>query len=221
MSTHVAALLSLADNEGYISGVKPLNKTILLGALVVTFAPSSSKKVWARNSPYVLDIRPFKGDDSDDKIVRLRNKKSKRIIWTRKVYGPNVFWSKNHRAVAVDGVSQILVWHEGYRLRDFAPIAARSLGGSYDYFMGCVWSPDNRRLLVRFGGSGNEDANLGALYCLKLGRWPRYQYKRAPSEHNVWKMAWRDSRTALFLPSYDTGKDYYGYSSTPRRWRVP
>ena len=195
-----------------------MKKMILAMALFLTCVSSNIETVWARSSPYELDIRSVKGDvDSSDKIVRLVNVKSHRIIWTRKVYGPEVFWSKDRRAVAVEGVYRLLVWREGYRVRDFAPIAPKSLGGSFDYFMGAAWSPDNRRLLVRFGRSGNSTMGIGALYCLKLGLWPRYQYKKAPGSYYVWEMAWRDSRTALFWPVDDKG----GYPEKPRRWRVP
>ena len=173
-----------------------MNKIVLTVTLLLALMWSDERCAWARASPYVLDVRVIatKNDVGDLKIVRLKNKHSNRIIWTRKVYGPGpeVFWSKDRRAVAVQGFS-LLVWREGHQLRDFGRPAGR------DYFMGCVWSPNKRRLLFRCGASGSSmvgDNGAGSLFCLTLG--PKPFYKCAPIDGGVTEMKWRNNRTVLY-----------------------
>lgn len=154
-----------------------------------------SNSAWAQASRYVLDVRAIKGDEF--KIVTLRDKKLNHIVWTRKAYNPQVTWSRDHRAVAVEGTGNILVWREGHKLRDFGLPAQR--GSSEDYSMGCAWSPDKRRLLVRAGSSGSSmvgDNGAGSLFCFKLGSGNRYSYTFVAGD--VTHMKWRDNRTILY-----------------------
>jgi hypothetical protein len=100
-------------------------------------------------------------------------------------------WSPDRRALAVsvyDGRVRVLVWREGFQL--LVPYG-------YDYTMGCAWSPDNRRLLMRVGASAATDTDTGALYCLKLGRWPRYKYFDV-GEGGIRKFAWKSRKTVIY-----------------------
>lgn len=182
----------------------------------------TSQATWAKPSPYVLDV--IRKSPEDDAVVRLRNKVTGRILWTRKnlFYYRQPNWTKDHRAVAVEaldslaGGAKIFIWREGYRLRE---VVAPPNRWHYDYSMGCVWSPDKRRLLVRFGGSGDGDLDIGHLFSLKLGRGKFYKYTGLPSYPLVRKAVWCDNRTVLYWPTEDP---YNGkIVKKPRVWRVP
>lgn len=123
-----------------------------------------------------------------------------------------MYWSKDHRALVVDGGGDFLIWREGYRLRHFA-VPAHTY---FDYTMGFVWSPNKRRLLVRFGASASADVDAGTLFSLKLGRGESYKYSVIPASF-VRKMAWRNSRTVLYWLMDEKGKT----SNKPRAWRAP
>ena len=174
---------------------------------------------WAEASArYILRSRTIKvppyGIEEWD--VWLWDKKRSRVVWKRHLDSfdakESVHWSKDRRALAIEcGIPhqlRVLVWREGHRLRDFG------VPGSDDYTMGCVWSPDNRRLLVRGGSSGAADVDIGMLYCLKLGRWPDYKlYKLGTAR----KFAWKSRKTAIF---WDVSDDY-STLRPPRFWRAP
>lgn len=102
-------------------------------------------------------------------------------------------WSDDHRALAVEGNLVdgnrpcVLVWREGFRAREFAVFG--------DYSMGVLWSPDKRRLLVRYGISGDVDVDVGTLYCLELKPWPRYRCYKLGVAH---KLQWNDSRMVTY-----------------------
>lgn len=176
--------------------------------------------------PYVLQVSEAKA------TVTLRNTRTQRVVWTRtleKGMSGTAEWSPDHRALAYETGRYILLWREGS-----PPLKARWLVGShrqlgdgdgYDYTMGYVWSPDNRWILIRFGASASTDMGpngAGPVYCLKLSgsKHPRYKWLSPPTNAAglVWKVGWRDSKTALYWPF-----DYERFAlvRTPRVWRVP
>jgi hypothetical protein len=174
----------------------------------------------AEASPrYILRSRTFymPANSGDEWDIWLWDRKRKRVVWKRRLdsYDPKegVHWSKDRRALAIEcGIPhrlRVLVWREGYRLRDFG------VPGDNDYTMGCAWSSDNRRLLVRAGYSGAVDINVGRLYCFKLERWPYYTiYKLGWAR----RFAWKSRKTAM----------YWGVESgtlatlrTPHLWYAP
>lgn len=191
-------------------------KTIFTSVLLSTFALLSVQYAQAKQSLYVLDVVNTKR--SNYVLVRLKNKASGHTIWTRTVSDyRGAFWSSDHRAVAVATTKIMFVWRLGHRLLKVAYPGGHALdtGPGYDYFMGYRWSPDKRRLLVRFGASGSVDLNYGWLYCLKLGE-HHYNYTQPPNSQ-VWKMAWRGNRTVLSWYMDNTGDG----AQTPRRWHAP
>ncbi|MBW3637745.1 MAG: hypothetical protein KY445_14965 [Armatimonadetes bacterium] len=198
-------------------------KKIVLIMLFVVSTLCCAKSVWAKSSPYAIDVRRVH-KNRNLLTIRLWDKKTKRILWTRARVENQLYdiqWSKDRRAVAVGYFSpnsddfQILIWREGYRLRTFA------IPGGVDYSMGMVWSPDKRRLLIRGGGSGSSDVDAGPLYCLTLGRWPYYRVDSIPfSDGGVRTMTWKDKRTVLYK---ELVLDANGSKVLikPRVWRVP
>jgi len=174
----------------------------------------------AQNSPaappvYDLDIK--KGKESE--ILRLYQRASKRTIWTRRVsFHGRVGWSTDRRALAIEigGGTGILVWREGHtpRLFNSSPLG-------YDYAMGFAWSPDHRRLLLRIGGSGSADVDVGRLHCLNVetGKFS------AVTSQGVRKMAWGGRRKVLYWTVHDIGNPSVGYRTvvarTPRTWNCP
>ena len=146
---------------------------------------------------------------SEEWDVWLWDSKRKRVLWKRRLdnFNPladkeSVHWSKDRRALAIDCLAesgwQVLVWREGYRLRDFG------VPGDWDYTMGCAWSPDNRRLLVRCGSSGDTDIDIGKLYCLQLQAWPRYKVFKLGIAR---EFKWKNRKTAVFW-NIDENHDY-------------
>lgn len=152
--------------------------------------------------------------DNDVKHVQLRNTRTRRVVWARKVYNlKRAHWSHDQRAVAVESISSVLVWREGYKLRHFLVPTGR------DYLMGCAWSPDKRRLLVRCGSSGSSmvgGTGAGSLFCLTLG--PKNHYKFSSIAGGVLEMKWRDHRTVLYEAlDYNAKGEALGKSYV---WRV-
>lgn len=184
---------------------------LLLLAAIAGFVVLPTSAASARLAPYFLE--DVKLGRKREPFVRLRNRRTGRIVWTLERYDSSgVCWSKDGKAL-VFGSGDFVVWREGYRLRHFA------LNTHYwDYDLGFAWSPDNRRLLVRFGASAMADADIGNLFCLKLGPGNYYRYTHVPSKDYVRKMAWRDSRTVLYwLPNPRDPAT----SKTIHYWRVP
>jgi hypothetical protein len=181
--------------------------------LTFSFLLNNIGSTWARNSPYVLDVRVLKDKHGNDKKhVQLRNARTQRVVWAREVYYlQKAHWSGDRRAVAVESISSVLVWREGYKLRHFL------VPGGRDYLMGCVWSPDKRHLLVRCGSSGSSDSNMGSLFCLRLGAGSSYKY--FPISGGVFDMRWRGNRTVLYdAMDYNTKGEGFGKSYV---WRIP
>lgn len=187
-----------------------MKKASLAIAFVSWLTLGTPRSAQAESSHYVLDVQEL-NRKNDSLVVRLRHRVSRRVIWSRRVDGgAEPQWSKDGRAVAVKvmGGRRLFVWREGYRLREFTNFYG-------DYFMGCVWSPDKRRLLVQCGLSADVDFGAGMLFCLRLGLNKRYHI--AKSHSYAHKMAWRDSRTALYWPVDGQRR----YLEKPREWRVP
>lgn len=194
--------------------INPALIVLILGVMMGTGETS-----YAKPSPYVLGIsEPRKA--AGKRVIWLRNTKTKRVLWARKIDNSqfsddspaNAFstWSKDRKAVAVEAVVwQMLVWREGYRLRNF-----RIPG---DYTMGTVWSPDNRRLLVITGISADSDVGAGALYCLTIGRWPYYRWTLIDS--GVRQMIWKNNRTVAYW-KVKTNANGPFMVKKPRFWRV-
>ena len=192
-----------------------MKKIILAALLALGFLLNNVGLTWAKNSLYVLTVRVLKDEHHNDKKhVELRNTRTQRVVWARKVYNfKQAHWSRDRRAVAIESISSVLVWREGYRLRHFLVPSGR------DYLMGCLWSPDKRHLLVRCGSSGSSDSDMGSLFCLRLGSGSAYKY--FPISGGVFDMKWRGKRTveyeALDFKKYEQGeiiaKSYV--------WRIP
>lgn len=166
-----------------------MKKLFLIGGLVVSVL-FSAVSTSATDSPYVLDMTE---NERNIKTLHLKYKKSGRIIWTRKIYShnPRIIWAKNRRSLAVEGgIRSILVWREGYRLRNFA------LPNGGDDVMDVKWSQNNRRLLVLCSKSLGADYGKGELFCLRLGKWPYYAYRLVTLE--AAEMGWRNSGTVFY-----------------------
>lgn len=152
--------------------------------------------------------------------LSLWDRTRRRVLWKRRInheYYTRT-WSKDGRALAV-GISPgllnhwplrapVLVWRENYRVRLY------QVPG--EYTMGFAWSPDNRRLLIRSGGSGCSDMDLGGVYCLELRRWPRYKCVLI-SDVLVRRFEWKNRKTAI----YWTVDDNTGKLKKPRLWHAP
>lgn len=205
------ARLGCGHNECGSEGI--MKSLIVVAILLVGVVYGNVGRAVAQSSHYALDLRAVKSDESNT-IVSLRYKALNQVLWTRKVISPQVTWSRDKRAVTVEavgvpGVWHILVWREGYSLRDFA------VSAGYDYSMGCSWSPDSKRLLTRFGMSAMSDFDAGRLFCLTLGQGKTYKYLRVAG--NVRGMKWRDNRTVLYRVF---NHDEAGTVSRQRRWRA-
>ena len=152
---------------------------------------------------YVLRWKTAKlaSSASDKWDVWLWDSKRKRVLWKRRMDSFSqeaVHWSKDRRALAIECTivdssdktpRRVLVWREGYRLRDF-----RVPDGD-DYTMGCAWSPDKRRLLVLGGSSGDSQLVSGHLSCLELQVWPNYQVFKVGHAH---RFLWKNRKTVVY-----------------------
>lgn len=169
---------------------------------------------------YTLHSRKIHGHA--EKYVWLHDREQNRVVWKQRlVVFAQVYWSKDQKALAIECQTPkhkpgMMVWREGYRLRYFV------VPGGHEYPMGCVWSPDNQRLLVRAGGSGAAWLDQGELFCLRLGSWPRYKYSRFGWAR---KMAWQNNKTVISWELEEEvdkeGNPTYGDIKKPRLWRVP
>ena len=164
-------------------------KISIAASLLIVAGWNSAAGASPQNSRYALEMRDAKRDSSF-KVVSLRDKTLKRNLWTRELSDPKITWSKNKRAVVVEDITHFLVWREGQSLRDFG------VPTKWDYTMGCLWSPDNKRLLIRFGLSGMSDVDAGRLFCLKLGHGKTYNYSHVAGA--VREIKWRDSKTVSY-----------------------
>lgn len=189
--------------------------------------PSCAQARVKASERYVLRWKTVKMPpyDLEEWDVWLWDRQKKRVLWKRHMDSfsaeGGVHWSQDRRALAIEGgiPSQwrFLVWREGYRLRDFG------VPGGDDYTMGCAWSPDNRRLLVRSGSSGDSTADIGALYCLRLKSWPNYKYFNLGSARDF---KWKNRKTVVFWdvdfddPNFDAAGDTPA-PLIPHTWHAP
>ena len=111
-------------------------------------------------------------------VLEVYNRRTGKTIWKCAligVYGET--WSKNHRALAfVTSTGKMIVtdgpissftigtWRAGEKVRLHPPKPYQGC----DYVEFLVWSPDNKRLLVATGGSGEVDIGACDLTCLNL-----------------------------------------------------
>ena len=181
-------------------------RTSIVIALSLVAVAAATSNAQAQSSRYTVQMRAAKRGSSF-RIVSLHDEMLGRDLWTREMLYPEITWSKDGRAVAVEDVTHFLVWREGQHLRNFG------VPRKWDYTMGCLWSPDNKRLLVRFGLSGMSDVDAGRLFCLKLGRGKTYKYSHVAGA--VRTMKWRDNLTVAyrFLDDALTLSSWY-------KWRV-
>ena len=184
-----------------------MKTSIVLATLLIGAAGAATASAQAQSSRYKVELHEAKRDSSF-KVVSLRDETLGRNLWTREMLYPKITWSQNKRAVAVEDITHFLVWREGQPLRDFG------VPRNWDYTMGCLWSPDNKRLLVRFGLSGMSDVDAGRLFCLKLGRGKSYNYAHIAG--TVREMKWRDRETV----SYRVLDESLALSPTWHRWRA-
>ncbi len=177
---------------------------------------------------YILHHARIMQNGSETWNLWLQDTKRNRTLWKRRVLpfalSQSVHWSKNRRALAIECQSsssghrvksELIVWRIGCRVRFFG------VPGGHDFTMGCLWSPDARRLLVRAGGSGAADLDYGELFCLEVGAWPHYKWFDIGGAR---KMTWRNGRTVVFWELEEVGEGsavHYGNLKTPRLWRVP
>ncbi len=168
-----------------------MRKIFLIIVLSLSLRAAESR---AAPAPYKLE---FAGE-----IARLRKTSSGEIVWKIKAAGQKFYWAPNRRALFLGNY----IWREGsFLLRVSTNPRLGNAGDHYDYPMGdYIWSPDNRKIIVRWGISGMIDIGpegAGPIFCLQLTgtkRHPRYQWKRVPTSGRVWKMRWRDKNTVAY-----------------------
>ncbi len=175
---------------------------IALGVLVLGVRAEAKPKRYELRERQIEVTRP--GYTSYGSDLSLFDGATRRVLWKRRVadlYKP--FWSRDGRAMAAvcrvaGGDLRVLVWRVGQRLREF------DFTNVDDYIMECAWSPDNRRLLIFSGSSGNEMFHHGSLTCLKLGPWPRY--KQSPvGGSQVRAYRWKSRRTVAYWLAHPRG----------------
>ena len=167
-----------------------MKTSIVIASLLVGASGTIAASAQAQSSRYELGLRDARKNDNSFVIVSLRDKTLGRNLWARELSEPRITWSKDKRAVVVEDITHFLVWREGQSLRDYG------VPRNWDYTMGCLWSPDNQRLLIRFGLSGMSDVDAGRLFCLKLGRGKTYKYSHIAGA--VREMRWRDNKTVAY-----------------------
>jgi hypothetical protein len=154
---------------------------ILIG---LTFSFIAPLPAMARPPRYRL----HKWSSGERTVVQVYELKTGRTIWTHSYYGNQghysyIFpcWSRDHRALAFSvnrepGESNypgnfegyhIIVWRAGQRVHT---IAHQSVTRE-DYVEDMIWSPDDNYLLVRSGGSGMGDENIGEITCVDVTTW--------------------------------------------------
>lgn len=190
-------------------------KTKSMGAMIFLLATSVNLvagQAVARDR-YVLKYGP--GEGKRDFWLWDRNRR--KVLWKRhflNISPENIHWSKDRRAVAIGAgaypSARVIVWREGEPLRDLG------LPRHNEYIMGCVWSPDNQRLLIRVGGSAANYLNYGTLFCLQLRRWPGYKFSELGGAR---KMAWKSRKTVVFWSLKNEMEP--GGSLKARQWRAP
>ena len=180
--------------------------------------PHYALRQWAsgRRSVYGMSIQRS--------VVQVYDVKTKRPIWTRSYSGLNWFiWSQDHRALALtvapegremgnpDGY-HLVIWRAGERIWTIThqPVNRE------DYVEDMVWSPRDSYLLVRIGGSGMADEDIGAVWCVDLLAHKTY----AVGEANG-RPSWVGTRTVKFWTYHFSQSVGVVRSPKPSLWRVP
>ncbi len=143
-------------------------------------------------------------------IVRIYDLKTKRAIWVRSYTGVEetypdngkFFWSQNRRAVAFatdeeprrhgSKASQdrsLAIWRAGRRV---TTVFYRA-GFGADYTEDMTWSPQEKYLIIRNGGSGMGDFNLGNMVCLDITTQRTY-----PVDESIGRPVWISPHTIKF-----------------------
>lgn len=166
--------------------------------------------------------------------VRVYDLKTRRTIWVRSYTGIDgtypdngkFFWSQNRRAVAfgADGAPTrnnksnnsrecpLVVWRAGRRVQTvfYQP------GLCTDYTEDMTWSPQGKYLVLKGGGSGMGDADLGRMVCLDINTQHTY-----PVGDSIGKPIWISPHTIKFWQA-DFSKQKQGIlrASQPSYWTV-
>ena len=200
-----------------------------LSAFVFAAAPASAQK-----PTYTMTVTEHfnKKTGTSTYTQTLRNQRTGHVIWVRHFPGAgNITWSKDRRAVVFEtGILdsdrpqhqfdiKLAAWQEGEKVQAF--FTRPSIHA--DYVEDMFWSPDNRHLLFRVGGSGEADEDMGRLYCLNV------RTQRALSVGLlVGQMQWVGSGRVKYWPigfAHGSGNGFDGMrtykSSKSRLWRLP
>lgn len=204
-----------------------LNKCLFGSLLFLSMATSPA---WALPPKYGLQ-EWLTGKQT---FVRVYDLKTKRIVWTRsypgidETYPDNgkFFWSSDHRAVAFGANGEparhnknfqecsLVVWKAGRRVQT---VFYRSVPLG-DYTEDITWSPHKKYLIIRRGGSGMGDANLGDMTCLDVDSQQTYQ-----AGASVGKPLWISPHTIKFWEPNLSKQYQQGVirASQPSHWTVP
>ncbi len=202
---------------------------LALSAVVFAAAPASAQKpIYALTATEHTD----KKTGISTSTQTLHNRRTGRVIWVRHFPSADkITWSKDRRAVVFETSIldsdrprhkfdiKLAIWQEGKKVQAFftrPPIHA-------DYVEDMFWSPDTNYLLVRVGGSGEADINMGHLYCLNVRT-----HQALAVGLLIGQMQWAGSKCVKYWPigfahgsdnGFDGMRTYK--SSKPRLWRLP
>jgi hypothetical protein len=191
---------------------------LLRTLLLVAILPQATRK------PYELSVHRFEAGENDGYSLRLYNTVTGTTIWSQKVHsygtvGPFHGWSPNRRAIALPikpfrGSEAILLWREGHKVW----LCPRKRGGiDADYVFGRIlWTTDNKRVLLREGGSGDADLDVGTLLCADLAT-----RKVHFVAHGVHKMEWIGSASLHYWTAGPDKNGKWAIAPRPQTWRIP
>ena len=144
-------------------------------------------------------------------VLRMSDRRTHSTVWIRRTVGVNlVGWSNDHLAMALEcGYGEkLLIWRAGYQ-----PSTIDSMS---DYVMDFTWSSDDRRLLVRSGGSGDDMADVGSLYCINVEK--RHRYFVSDGMRGA---KWIGRRRIQYLTTRYNPITHEMDSAERREWRSP
>lgn len=169
-------------------------------------------------------------------VVVISEPRTKRVVWQHSYSSidgtypvtDEFFWSKDHRAVAfgVDAelwgrstetkqrYCRVAIWREGMQ----AKTIYYRLMATQDYTEDMTWSPDDKYLIIRRGGSGMGDDDMGEIACLDI-RSHRTYY----SGTVIGRPQWTNASTLKFwAPDWDKGwENGRQKMDKPSFWKVP
>lgn len=153
-------------------------------------------------------------------IVRLCELKTGCRVWRRScptligTYPDSgtFFWSSDHRAVAFYAGYQLVVWRAGRRVQTLD----RQAETGFDYLEDITWSPNDRYLLIRTGGSGMGDINLGRMTCVSTNGWRTYSLG-----YTIGRPSWIGSHTVRFYGIVFMEPQGFVRAQWPSFWSVP